>query len=230
MFLTKLKSVAVLLVVILATVLSRANDAGKKAEPPIVRTAQSGAWSALATWEGGKLPSGNVRVLIREGHRVVYDLQSTKPIRSLTISGTLSFAHDKDTRLDVGLIKIQPGEDCTEEGFACDAHSGPRDAGKPRAALEVGTPEQPIPAGRTALIRLVYMDGLDKQSCPAIVCCDGRMDFHGAPLNRTWVRLGATAKKGDEVITLSEPVKGWKAGDRIIVTMTGMAPDRKGVV
>src|SRR5262249_6724991 len=179
----------------------------KEPAPPIVRTAQSGAWSAPATWEGGKVPSGNVRVLIREGHRVVYDLQATKPIRSLTISGILSFAHDKDTRLDVGLIKIQPGEDCTEEGFACDAHAGAPD-GKPRAALEVGTPETPIPADRTALIRLVYMDGLDKQSCPAIICCGGRMDFHGAPMNRTWVRLGATAKKGDGVITLSEPVRG----------------------
>ena len=38
---------------------------------------------------------------------------------------------------------------------------------------------------------------MDKQSCPAIVCCGGRMDFHGAPLSRTWVKLGATAKKGD---------------------------------
>jgi hypothetical protein len=192
--------------------------------PAIVRTARSGAWSAPATWEGGKVPSGNVRVLIREGHQVVYDLQATEPVRSLTISGVLSFAPDRDTRLDVGLIKIQPGEDCTEEGFACDAHVGSPDAAKPRAALEVGTPDQPIPAGRTALIRLVYMDGLDRQSCPAIVCCGGRMDLHGAPMNRTWVKLGATAKKGDGDITLSEPVGGWKPGDRIIVTMTGVAP------
>src|SRR5262249_52251707 len=49
-------------------------------------------------------------------------------------------------------------------------------------------------------------------------------DFHGAPMNRTWVRLGATARKGDRVITLAETVTGWKVGDRIIVTMTGVAP------
>ena len=36
------------------------------------------------------------------------------------------------------------------------------------------------------------------------------MDFHGAPMSRTWVNLGATAKKGDAVVTLAEPVKGWK--------------------
>jgi hypothetical protein len=203
---------------------SAAEQPARDTVPPIVRTAQSGPWSAPATWEGGKVPLGKVRVLIREGHHVVYDLQATEPIRSLTISGILSFARDKDTRLDVGLIKIQAGEDCTEEGFACDAHVRPTDAARPRAALEVGTPERPIPAGRTALIRLVYADGLDRQSCPAIVCCGGRMDFHGAPMNRTWVRLGATARKGDSFLTLSEPVSGWKAGDRIIVTMTGVAP------
>jgi hypothetical protein len=44
------------------------------------------------------------------------------------------------------------------------------------------------------------------------------------PLTRTWVKLGATARKGDGVLTLSEPVTGWKVGDRIIVTMTGIAP------
>jgi hypothetical protein len=203
---------------------SAAESSAKDAAPPIVRTAKGGAWSAPATWEGGKVPSGNVRVLIREGHRVVYDVQAKEPIRSLTISGVLSFARDRDTRLDVGLIKVQAGEDCTEEGFDCDAHAGPPGADKPRAALEVGTPEQPIPTEHTALIRLTYVDGLNKQSCPAIVCCGGRMDFHGAPLSRTWIKLGATAKKGDSDITLAEPVSGWKVGDQIIVTMTGIAP------
>src|SRR5437899_2093549 len=57
-----------------------------------------------------------------------------------------------------------------------------------------------------------------------LVRAGGRMAFHGAPLGRSWVRLGATARKGDSAITLSEPVTGWKVGDRIIVTMTGMAP------
>src|SRR5262249_55421440 len=138
--------------------------------------------------------------------------------------GVLRFVNDRDTRLDVGLIKIQPGDDCSEEGFDCDAHAAEPAKGQPRPALEVGTPGQPIGVGHTALIRLTYVNGLDRQSCPAIVCCGGRMDFHGAPLNRTWVKLGATANKGDSAITLAEPVSGWKVGDRIIVTMTGVAP------
>jgi len=199
--------------------------ADRAAESPgRIRSARSGPWSAPATWEGGKVPPAGSRVQVREGHTVTYDLRSDRVIRSIHVAGILRFASDGDTRLDVGLIKIQPGDDASEDGFDCDAHATKPEPGKPRAALEVGTSEKPIPAKHTALIRLTYVKGLDRQSCPAIVCCGGRMDFHGAPLSRSWVKLGATAKKGDNTLTLAEPVTGWKVGDRIIVTMTGMAP------
>jgi hypothetical protein len=84
----------------------------------------------------------------------------------------------------------------------------------------VGAPNRPVGARYTALIRLVYFPGMDEKSCPAIVCCGGRMDFHGAPLSHSWVKLGATAAKGDATVTLAEPVTGWRAGDRVIVTAT----------
>jgi RNA polymerase sigma factor (sigma-70 family) len=199
-------------------------EADAKTLPPLVRSKQSGAWSAPGTWEGGKPPATGNRVQVRAGHAVVYDLKSDAVVRSIHVAGTLSFARDRDTRLDVGLIKIQPGEDASEEGFDCEAHMGKPDMSKPKPALEVGSAERPIPAGRTALIRLTAVVGLDKQSCPAIVCCGGRMDFHGAVMGRSWVKLGATAKKGDKTVTLAEAVTGWKVGDRIIVTMTGRAP------
>src|SRR5206468_3600191 len=72
----------------------------------------------------------------------------------------------------------------------------------------------------TALIRLTYVEGMDKQSCPAIVCCGGRMDLHGAPLNRSWVKLGKDVQPGDVMIKLAEPVTGWKVGDQVIITAT----------
>src|SRR5262249_45458033 len=138
----------------------------------------------------------------------------------INIAGSLSFARDKDTRLDVGLIKIQGGDEYSEEGFDCDAHVMAGNPNVPRPALEVGTPNQPLPAGHTARIRLHFIEGMDKQSCPAIVCCGGRMDFHGAPLTRTWLKLGDSAAIGDTTVTLSEAPTGWKVGDQVIVTST----------
>ena len=46
------------------------------------------------------------------------------------------------------------------------------------------------------------------------------MDFHGAAMNRTWVKLGATAKKGEAAVTCAEAVEGWRPGDRVIITST----------
>jgi hypothetical protein len=195
--------------------------AGDEKKPPVVRSAKSGLWSAPATWVDGKVPGAGARVLIRDGHRVVYDLHSDQAIRGINVAGVLTFATDKDTRLDVGLIRIQAGDEYSEEGFDCDAHPPVANApGSSMPALEVGTPATPIPAERKALIRLVYFVGMDKDSCPAIVCCGGRMDFHGAPMSRSWVKLGATAQKGTKTLLLDEKVEGWRVGDRIIVTAT----------
>jgi hypothetical protein len=191
----------------------------------LVRSAHSGPWSAPATWEGGRVPGAGARVQVRPGHVVTYDLRAEHAIRSLHVAGTLTFAPERDTRLDVGLLKVQPGDDASENGFDCDAHLSAVHPGTPQPALEVGTADRPIAAGHTALIRLVYVDGLDRESCPAIVCCGGRMDFHGAPRSRTWVKLGATARKGDDTLTLAEPVAGWRVGDHVIVTATHLTHD-----
>jgi G8 domain len=199
------------------------------AAPPTtdwVRTAKSGPWSDAATWEGGAVPGAGARVLIRPGHAVVYDMNSDRPIRSICIGGRLSFAPERDTRLDVGLIKVQPGDMPSEDGFDCDAHLPAIAADVPKPALEVGTPDRPITAN--VLIRLVPLEGLDEKSCPAIVCCGGRMEFHGTPMNRTWVKLGGPAKADDTTVSLAEQVTGWRVGDRVFLTATTRQNKRAG--
>jgi hypothetical protein len=185
-----------------------------------LRSAKSGAWSMPATWEGGKVPGAGARVHIRPGHALLYDVDSPTVLRAVNVGGTLTFARDRNTRMDVGLLRIAPGDTPSEEGFDCDGHAMESEKEAVQAALEVGTPNEPIPAKFTALIRLTYIEGTNKESLPALVCCGGRMDLHGSPLNRTWVRLTATAKKGATVLKLSEAVSGWKSGDTIIVTAT----------
>ncbi len=202
--------------VILATGLAQAGDG----LPPLRRTVASGQWSDPKVWEGGIAPKPGDRVQIRTGHAISYDLQTDKPFRSIHVAGRLGFVPSKTTRLDVGLIKIQAGDDASESGAGCEAHAMRPAPHAERPALEVGTPEHPISPDHTATIRLWAVPGLDPEETPAIVCCGGRMDLHGTPMSRTWVKLGKTAAKGVASIDLAEPVPGWKPGDRVIVTAT----------
>jgi len=188
--------------------------------PAVVQSAKSGKWTAPATWSTNRVPAAGDRVLIRTGHVVQYDANSTDVIRGITISGTLAFAPDANTRLEVGLIGIQAGDRYTEEGFDCEAHIETPAPGQPRPALEVGTVDIPIAKGKTALIRLHYVAGMNKESCPAIVCCGGRWDAHGQPMSRTWVKLGEPAKVGDATVSLAEAVTGWTVGDKVVFTGT----------
>ncbi len=186
----------------------------------LIRSAGSGPWSATTTWEGGAVPAAGARVQVRAGHTVRYDVASDAVIRSIHVAGNLTFARDRDTRLAVGLIKIQAGDDASEDGFDCDAHMDRTADDGPPPALEVGTADRPIGPEHAAVIRLAYVEGMDRQACPSIVSCGGRMDFHGAPMSRTWVKLGATAAEGAREVRLAEPVAGWRVGDRVILTAT----------
>jgi hypothetical protein len=69
------------------------------------------------------LPEAGATVEILPGHKIIYDRHSDQPIRMLHISGTLSFARDRNTRLDVGLLKV--GGDSTEDGFNCTHREHP---------------------------------------------------------------------------------------------------------
>ncbi|NBV22801.1 MAG: hypothetical protein EBS05_12910 [Proteobacteria bacterium] len=184
------------------------------------RSAKSGAWSAPTTWANGRLPKAGDRVQVRAGHTVVYDAASTDVIRMIHVAGTLTFSREKSTRLEVGLIKIEAGETTTEDGFDCHADAPAPAAVDVLPVLEIGTAERPIPAGVTALIRLVHFEGMNRETLPAIINCGGRWDTHGAPLNRTWLKLGASAKAGEDIVKLSAPVTGWRVGDSVIVTVS----------
>src|SRR5262245_3713152 len=81
--------------------------ADKDPGPAVTKSAQSGNWSAAATWQGGKVPAAGARVLILPGHKITYDVAADDVVRAINIAGALSFSRDKDTRLNVGLIKIE---------------------------------------------------------------------------------------------------------------------------
>jgi hypothetical protein len=185
-----------------------------------VRSLKTGAWSDPSTWEKGHVPATGDRVLVRPGHDVLYDVVSKEVIRVVKVAGQLRFATDRNTRLDVGLLRVEAGEDVTEEGFDCHDTAAPADPTAPRPTLKIGSANHPVGAEYTALVRLTYCEGMDKESCPALVACGGRMELHGAPMSRTWVKLGAELREGATEIVLAEPVEGWRAGQRLLIPTT----------
>ena len=188
--------------------------------PPLIRSSGSGPWSSPMTWEGGQIPGKLAKVQVRAGHVVTFDLINDIPIRSIHVAGTLRFDPDRNARLTVGLLKIQDDDDPSENGAIRDAMDHEDGFHRGRATLEVGTFDEPISAGHSVTIRLAAIDGLSPDDFPAIVCLGGRMEFHGSPMTRTWLKLGAPANAGSSEVKLSDAVDGWKAGDRVIITST----------
>ena len=185
-----------------------------------VRSKQSGPWSAKETWDTGSVPLKGDRVIIRPGHTVAYDVDSQEVIRLVQIAGTLDFARDRNTRLEVGLVTVIASEEPTEDGFDCHATPKPVVEGQALAALLIGQPGNPIPGKFQSLIRLHYIEGMDKETCPTIVCCAGRMEIHGEPMKQTWVKLKKEAQVGATTLASMDSVSDWKVGDKIVISST----------
>lgn len=189
-----------------------------------LRSARDGKWSDAKTWTPTRIPKSGDRVLVSRGTRVLYDGVNPDVVRLVQVVGTLTFARDRNTELNVGVLKVQDSNACSETGFSCD-FAEVNAAGEPKGpqpgvmpTLEVGTLAEPMPRKFTARIRLHHVKDLDPKDGPALVCCSARMELHGAPLSRTWVKLGTDADVGAKTVTLAEPVDGWQVGDEIIVT------------
>jgi len=71
-----------------------------------ITSVTDGDWLDAKTWDPDRVPKNNDRVLIRRGTSVRYNVKSNDVIRLLQIVGTLRFADDRDTELNVGLLKI----------------------------------------------------------------------------------------------------------------------------
>lgn len=186
-----------------------------------VRSANDGNWSDKATWLPARVPVAGDRVLISRGTHVKYDVQSPAVVRLIQVVGTLSFARDRNTELNVGLLTIQHSDTCSEHGFACEfegADRGPETPDSQWPTLLIGTAEHPIPAAYTARIRLHYIEGMNREDAPAIACCSGRLEIHGSPLSCSWTKLNADVNAGGRTVVLAESVSGWRVGDEVIVT------------
>lgn len=74
----------------------------------------------------------------------------------------MRFDPTKDTRLEIGLIRVQPGEEYSEEGFECDGHFVAPDKVANMPVFEIGNASNPVHADKKAIIRLHYQEGMKK--------------------------------------------------------------------
>jgi len=187
-------------------------------------SAKDGDWSNPHTWVPARVPKTGDRVLIRRGAKVRYDVANQEVIRLLQVVGELRFATNRNTELNVGVLKVQDTEECAETGFACEFRGEPTshhtESSHHPPALLIGTPEHPVPAKFSARVRLHHLEGMDANDAPALACCGGRMEIHGSPLNRTWVKLAANAKPGENYVVTTGEMSDWKIGDEVIITAT----------
>ncbi|RMG68406.1 MAG: hypothetical protein D6715_02350 [Calditrichaeota bacterium] len=191
-----------------------------------VHSVRSGNWSDPSVWSTGTVPGAGDDVVIDTAHTVVYDVASPQALHSIHVRGKLSFSRSVNTELNVGMLIVSPAPSVDLNANCSFNHPAP--GYTHRAVLEIGTRDNPIPQNITARIRLVYFQDLDPDCAPAIIAYAGsQMEIHGAPLNRTWLKLSADAPAGATTIQVEEPVN-WRIGDRIVVTASRKPDSGKG--
>ncbi len=182
-------------------------DFSQDSTRPYVETAQSGSWSSTATWQGGVIPTANHVVRILAGHTVSID-DTLASAYTVAIDGKLAFNPGANTRLKVTNLEVMAGN---------------MGMGAP-GVLEVGTAVNPVAANVVAEIVIANsplggsVSDIDQYGTGIVVL--GKMTMHGSVKTPTFVRLATEPRVGQTTLTLSAPVSGWRAGDRIVLPDT----------
>ncbi len=176
---------------------------------PTVRSVGTGRWANAGTWQGGQVPTANHVVHVDPDHVVTIDTV-TATAYTLAVHGTLRFDPAADGRLTVTNVMIMGDHGMPE--MTTVGH------------LEVGTAASPIAVGRTAEIVLADTPlgaGVsDPEQFGNGIINFGRFTVHGAPVTPTFTRVATEPRAGHTSLTLSEPVSGWSAGDRLVLPDT----------
>jgi len=178
------------------------------------KSVKSGNWSNPALWSARRVPTSGDIVEIKEGTTVSFDSNEGKA-GAVCVHGELDFRTDINTQLTVTTLMV---------------HN--------KAIFTLGTPAHPVQPTVTAT--LVFNDEAPSIKGDAhhpsdpeqwltgfIAMDDARVTFSGSPLDPTFVRLDTRhyqssggPQTGETTLSLSEPVSGWKPGDRLILPDT----------
>ncbi|MGL4177984.1 MAG: G8 domain-containing protein [Dermatophilaceae bacterium] len=166
--------------------------------------ARGSRWSDPATW-GGTVPAAGARVTVPAGKTVILDAEVE--VGHLTVNGTLACPTGR-----TGPLAITARSVMVHGTFACGSPEQPFTGSL--AVTLTGEPSDPDVAGMGNKV-LGVMGA-------------GTLSLHGAE-RTSWLRLGATAARGDTTITLDREPGGWARGDRIAIATSSEDMDHTEV-
>jgi hypothetical protein len=166
---------------------------------PTIRALGDGNWSSASTWSPARVPSAGDRVGIPAGRTVTYDVVSNAALECVGLEGRLNFRTDASARLTTGTMLVHPS-----------GHLWIGDAGNPIS-------------GETLAEIVVANQTIDRAQDPEQwgtgVIILGRFDAQGSP-RTAFVRVAAEPRAGEATLTLTNPIFGWRAGDRVLLPDT----------
>ena len=166
----------------------------------------NGSWFDPHTWANCEVPHDGAKVLITQGVSVLYDQESDIRLDTVRIDGTLTFAHDQNTKMIVDTLFSDVS-----------------------GSLIIGTEENPIQADKTTQIIIDSQDAVsDAAQMGKGVITHGVTRIFGAE-KLDFVSL-QNASAGDNKLFLNLPdgatsPEGWQVGDRLVLGGTAYNPN-----
>ncbi len=169
---------------------------------PTVVARRSGGWSQATIWSTGDVPGAEASVLIPPGMTVTYDVSQMVKLRCLEVQGRLRFGN-RNALLYVSDLQVLPS-----------------------GSLVIGTVGQPIsPDYRVEIVirdaalqaGTKHRPGRDPEQYLTGFSVWGELTIHGAPMERTFIRLAREGRDGDAELELRHVPRGWRVGDEIVI-------------
>jgi hypothetical protein len=166
----------------------------------------SGSWADHRTWNQGRVPGADARVLIPRGVTVQMDADLHGTALDWTrVDGQLAFSTTTNTALSVRTLVV------SDDG-----------------SVTIGSPDRPVEPAVKARI-LLAPRARDRHADPFDLAggliSQGRVIMVGPP-KTPFAAVKTSLRKGTEVIELAEPARGWELGDELLVPGTDAYSDQ----
>ncbi len=161
---------------------------------------KNGSWFDPDTWAGGEVPGEGAKVLIPEGVEVQYDGESSVSLFTVRVDGSLEFATDQNTFMEVDTFVVSPS-----------------------GHLTIGTMDNPVAANVETVIQFADNGPIDVSWDPMLLSrgliSHGDIQIHGAEKD-AFLKVAIDPMAGARSLTLEAPPEGWQVGDKLVLTGT----------